>query len=66
MCISKKKQCYNTKSSAYNFCVKTKILADFHNCISKPLKKVYLAFNEKQEKPLALSFKSCWEIIQVI
>ena len=29
MCISKSKQCYNAKHSAYHFYVKTKILVDF-------------------------------------
>ena len=35
--ISKIKQCYNAKPSAYYFYVKKKILVDFHTCISVPL-----------------------------
>ena len=35
--ISKSKQYYNVKPSVYYFYVKTKILEDFHNCISVPL-----------------------------
>ena len=35
--ISKRKGGFNTKSSAYYFPVKTKMLADFQICISVPL-----------------------------
>ena len=37
MFISKVKQCYNAKPSAYHFYVKKKILVDFHICIAVPL-----------------------------
>ena len=37
--ISKSKICFNVKSSAYYFRMKTKILADFQICISVPLMK---------------------------
>ena len=33
----KSKQCYNAKPSAYYFHMETKILVDFHICISLPL-----------------------------
>ena len=39
--ISKNKQCHNVKPTTYHFYVKTKILVDFHICISVTL-KVYL------------------------
>ena len=35
--ISKSKGCFNLKSSAYYFHMKTKILADFQICVSVPL-----------------------------
>ena len=35
--ISKRKSCFNGKSSAYYFHVKMKVLADFQICISVPL-----------------------------
>ena len=38
MYISKYKKCHNGKPSAYCFYVKTKMLVDFHICISVPLK----------------------------
>ena len=37
-----KKRCFNVKSSASYFHIKTKILADFHICIIVPLKAVNL------------------------
>ena len=37
MHISKSKMCFNEKSSAYYFHLKTKALADFQICISVPL-----------------------------
>ena len=36
--ISKRKTCFNVKSSTYYFHVKKKILADFQICIGVPLK----------------------------
>ena len=39
VCISQSKQCYNAKLSALY--LKTKILVDFHNCISVPLSSSY-------------------------
>ena len=36
MLISKSKRCFNVKSSAYYFHLKTKALADFQICISVP------------------------------
>ena len=35
--ISESKMCFNVKSPAYFFHMKTKILADFQKCISVPL-----------------------------
>ena len=35
--MSESKLCYNVKPSAHYFYVKTKILEDFHICISVPL-----------------------------
>ena len=35
--MSKRKRCFNGKSTKYYFHVKTKILADFQICISVPL-----------------------------
>ena len=36
--ISESKRCFNVKSSAYYFHVKTKISADFQICVSVPLR----------------------------
>ena len=36
--MSKRKRCFNVKSSADDFCIKTKILQDFQICISVPLR----------------------------
>ena len=38
MDISKRKSCFNVKSSAYYFHVKTKILSDLHIYVTVPLK----------------------------
>ena len=38
----KVKKCFNVKSSTYYFHMKTKILVDFHICISVPLKQVHV------------------------
>ena len=59
MYISKSKQCYKTKPSAFYFNVKTKILVDFHilkltcnllNLLNLDLLKNFAVFTEKQLK----------------
>ena len=55
MCISQKLKCYNAKLSVYYFYVKTKILVDFHICISVPLRCPLAQF---------IIFNSLWDIAE--
>ena len=48
-CI-KSKRCFNVKSSAYHFYMKTKILADLQICISVPLSKIKELFVTEIER----------------
>ena len=64
---SKSKRCFNVKSPAYYFHIKTNTMADFQICISVPLINQELYFSCFQKKPSTSALrKSCSENMQQI